>query len=132
MSRSGHTLRGCPLGARARAVATEALTMGRCRGLLLILRSLGVLPGGWVGWDPEEAVRRTMEGVGEVTALFSTGRVAGGVAGAVCSILMVRPIVLTPRNAVDDRDLKKSDTLQPPMIDHCLQQLPWQIGLVSA
>lgn len=101
-------------------MATEALTMGRCRGLLLIFRSLGVLPGGWVGCDPEEAVRRTMDGVGEVTALFSTGRVAGGVAGAVCSMLMVRPIVLTPLKAVDDRDLKKSDTLQSPMANECL------------
>lgn len=55
-----------------------------------------------------------MEGEGEVTALFRTGRVAGGVVGAACSMLIVRPMVLTPLSAVDDRDLKKSDTLHPP------------------
>ena len=98
-------------------MATEALTMGRCRGLLLIFTSLGVLAGGCAGCDPEEAVRRTIAGFGEVTALFRTGRAPPGVMGVACSMLVVRPIVLTPLNAVDDRDLRKSDTLRP-LIPH--------------
>ena len=52
-----------------------------------------------------------MAGAGEVSDRLRLGLVAGGVAGPVVSTLVVRPMVRSPLSPLDDRDLKKSETL---------------------